>query len=60
MARSRYFSSVIENNRQNPKVLFSTIDYFLNPRLEVPGDMPMGLRESLLDFFCWAYIRHSK
>ncbi len=51
MARSRYFSDVLENNRRNPKVIFSTIDSFLNPRLEVPGDMPMGLCENLLDFF---------
>lgn len=43
-ARSRYFSDVIES-------FFSTIDSFLNPRLEAPGDIPMELCESLLEFF---------
>ncbi|XDV17601.1 hypothetical protein PO909_023435 [Leuciscus waleckii] len=49
--RFRFFSDIIEKNRQNPRVLFSTIDVFLNPRLEVPGVIPMDLCENLLEFF---------
>lgn len=32
-----------------------TTDSFLNPRLAVPRDMPMGLCKTLLDIFCWDY-----
>lgn len=38
-ARSQHFSDIIEKNYHNPRVLFSTINYCLNPKIEVSGDL---------------------
>lgn len=50
-ARTSYFANVIEKNRQNPRILFSTIDSVLNLKLEVPADTSVELCESFLQVF---------
>ncbi len=51
LAKSKYLSEIINNNSHCPKTIFSTIDYVLNPTVDVFIDVSETLCENFLTFF---------
>ncbi len=51
LAKSKYLSEIINNNSHCPITIFSTIDYVLNPTVDVFVDVSETLCENFLTFF---------
>ncbi len=51
LAKSKYLSEIINNNSHCPRTIFSTIDYVLNPTVDVFVDVSETLYENFLTFF---------
>ncbi len=51
LAKSKYLSEIINNNSHCPRKIFSTIDYVLNPTVDVFVDVSETLC-TFFDIFC--------